>query len=198
MVPAVILRRMSLPSQPSNPSTAVRQHPATSALHLGPYLAHGIQVEWYGERGQGPYRGGLEKLSAERPYVKGHKHTRDSFENLLPVLRPFSVVAVPFVHGGEPLAVEIARLLLGAHRNDAFTYRIESQSDGAVVHVTTPPRPHEDEPVRYCKVLLSEGDFMIQGPKGEMWELRNVLRAYDYLRAHHVAVGLSPGQFAVR
>ena len=189
---------MILSAQPFAQPVAVRQHPATSALHLGPYLAHGIEVEWYGERGQGPYRGELEKLSNERPYVKGHQHSRDTFENLLPVLRPFAVVAAPFSHGGEPLAVEIARLLLGAHRNDDFTYRVEPQSDGAVVHVTTPPKPHEDEPVRYCKVLLDGGDFMVQGPKGEMWELRNVLRAYEYLRAHHVAVGLHEGQFAVR
>ena len=136
--------------------------------------------------------------SSARPFIKGYKHSRDSFENLLPVLRPFSVVAVPFSHGGEPLAVEIARLLLGAHRDDEFTYRVEPQSDGAVVYVTTPPRLHEYQPVGYCKVLLSDRDFMIQGPKGEMWEVRNVLRAYDYLRAHHVAVGLHEGQFAVR
>lgn len=180
----------------TSPLSAVRQHRATSALHLGPYLAHGIQVEWYGERGQGPYRGELEKLSAERPYVKGYKHTRDSFENLLPVLRPFSTIATPPRSGGETLAVLIARLLLGVNIMGPFTYRVEPQSDGAVVHVSTPPMPHEDEPVRHCKVLLGEGgDFMIQGPKGEMWELQNILKAYEVLRAHHVAVGLSPGEY---
>lgn len=180
---------MSLSSQPA----AIRQHPATSALYLGPYVAHGIQVEWYGERGQGPYRGELEKLSAERPYVKGYKHSQASFDNLLPVLRPFGTIATLYCAGRKPLAGELAKLLLGAKPEENFNYRVEPQDDGAVVHVTAQGR--DQEPVRYCKVVITDSNFLIQGPHGEFWALQNVLPAYELLREHHVAVGLSPGQY---
>lgn len=173
------------------PTTAPRQHPATSPAILAPYVPFGIEVEWYDQKGLGTQRAELEMVSRQRPYVVGHKHSRDTFTNLLPVLRPLASI---YLLGplGNNLGVQVAKLLLG-EQSQPLTYRYEPQTDGLVVHAST--QAPDGEPARYCTVLLSEENFLIQGRRGEDWATRNVLEAYDLLRRHHVAVGLRADQY---
>lgn len=176
---------------PATTPTATRQHPATSAAILAPYVLYGIEVEWYDEKGWGPYRGVLEMVSVKRPYVAEHHRTRDTFDNLLPVLRPLATIHQlgPL---GNNLGVQVAKLLLG-EQPVPLTYSYEPQTDGLAVHASTPGP--DGAPQRFCTVLLSEENFLIQGRRGEDWACRNVLAAYELLRRHHVAVGLAANQY---
>lgn len=184
---------MSAFSQQPADQTEIRRHPDTSVQVLGPYVAHEIEVEWFDHRGWGPYRAVLEGVTKTRPYVEGRHHSLNNFEGLLPVLHPFGAVVTIKV-GLQSLAAAIARLLIGAGPADNYNCRVEPQTDGAVVHVST--LGPDKEPKRYCTVLMLDGVFQIQGPRGEAWGLQNVLAAYELLRKRHVAVGLTPDQYA--
>jgi hypothetical protein len=193
--PVVFLFMLSAGPQPEN-ETTIRRHPDTSVQVLAPYVAYDIEVEWFDHRGWGPYRALLEGVTKTRPYVEGRHHSLNTFEGLLPVLHPFSAVVTIKV-GLQSLAAAVARLLIGAGPADEYNCRVEPQTDGAVVHVSTKKPGPDSEPKPYCKVLMLDGVFQIQGPRGEDWGLQNVLAAYELLRKRHVAVGLTPDQFAV-
>ena len=158
---------------------------------LAPYLPYGIEVE----TGIGRCRildvnlrsGTANPISAAlaADVENGAWSTEFfGFDHITPVLRSFADLCTPLADG-TVAACEVARAVLTtAPRLNWGRVSIDQPGTGEVVVYVD-----NHSGVGFQKVSIWPDDWVITGGSG------STLKAYDYLRSKHFAVGLSADQF---
>lgn len=101
---------------------------------------------------------------------------------LLPVLRPYAALCQPLPDNTIP-AVTVARVLAD-DRDDDYRYELVSAADLPPVVNVSQRSLEGGWTLRHSLRILPNWNFAWQDARGQEDRMRNVLEAYDYLRAN--------------